>query len=1056
MKAFQIFIFCILPLTLFSQFEEYDPIRKPVPPGTFQFLKYGEIPVNEYNGIPDIKIPIYTIKAGNIEFPIELKYHAGGIRVSEEASWVGLGWDLSFGNITQIVNDRDDLGEYEYIQPDYCKISTPYGTFPYQYPCVQNNPVYPILSGISQTNPEFSVVIYTDYDIPVNGLPTTFLPGFFNASGWSSGDVIDSEPDIFKANFNGHYLEFIINPQSPYDIKVLNRKDYKIFKQIIDENEVGWKIIAPDGIQYYFTEHTKTSYSHTQVRCYEISHHRYDDEQIVSRTWYLTKIESFNNREVSFTYEPTNGTVQEFPSFTQTFKHMETGSESITGCLSGIQEFYKEELSCTVRHGCASSFPTMVQNQTYEELGFSSTEYLPNIKLYVDTIIFPLGKVIFHKSSARMDIKRDCRLDSVEVRNYKSELIEKIVFVYNYFEGTSSGLGYDTQTGLSTLNDKDNDEKLTRLKLISIQKHGEPPYLFIYDQIPLPSKCSYATDYWGFYNGKTTNTSLIANPQDIGLTLGSNGNDHKSDIDYLKAGTLVQIYNPTGGQTIFEYEENTFLTSIANQGNGLRIKSITNHANSNFVSKKQFIYFNGINMLPLSIAVNYGYARNTYFYWDEGSYQNRRLPISCIKILSSNFYSSSLLGSGNGVGYSQVTIQDVDENGNRNGWINRWYHNQQDIISPFNDNLSFLLPACRNFSVPINGSIEKEEIWKNGTVPVQFTDFEYNTYLSEVFYGSRVAFANIVGNNCMFGMGNCWYIEQEQDYVGYFPVYSVVSQVSKKTERLHDLGTTVVTEYLKYYNSNYRKLTQETVKNSLGNFEHLYYTYPYDDPTATGMSTLCSQNRINEPIKIIQKLAIPSVSEKPLKGILKSFNHYAYSPPFTGNQTMLSSHNTLLYFTDPYPSLESIKIVHDDYDNYGNILQYHKENDINTSFVYGYKNSYQVVSAENISFTDLNTAVSAASNNDFQGLLENIGDLTTQNQKDLWNQFNQNLRTNPLVINALLTTYSFKPLVGMTSQTDPAGLTTYYEYDQFGRLLLSRDHQGNIITKYDYHYYSAN
>lgn len=55
-------------------------------------------------------------------------------------------------------------------------------------------------------------------------------------------------------------------------------------------------------------------------------------------------------------------------------------------------------------------------------------------------------------------------------------------------------------------------------------------------------------------------------------------------------------------------------------------------------------------------------------------------------------------------------------------------------------------------------------------------------------------------------------------------------------------------------------------------------------------------------------------------------------------------------------------------------------------------------------------------------------------------------------INTLFTTYTYKPLIGMTSKTDSNGFSIYYEYDSLGRLMFIRDHNNNILKYFNYNY----
>ena len=63
-----------------------------------------------------------------------------------------------------------------------------------------------------------------------------------------------------------------------------------------------------------------------------------------------------------------------------------------------------------------------------------------------------------------------------------------------------------------------------------------------------------------------------------------------------------------------------------------------------------------------------------------------------------------------------------------------------------------------------------------------------------------------------------------------------------------------------------------------------------------------------------------------------------------------------------------------------------------------------------------------------------------------------NLRSNSIMSGCKITSYTYKPLVGVTSETDPSGRTISYIYDDFGRLITVKDDQGKILKEYKYNY----
>jgi hypothetical protein len=78
--------------------------------------------------------------------------------------------------------------------------------------------------------------------------------------------------------------------------------------------------------------------------------------------------------------------------------------------------------------------------------------------------------------------------------------------------------------------------------------------------------------------------------------------------------------------------------------------------------------------------------------------------------------------------------------------------------------------------------------------------------------------------------------------------------------------------------------------------------------------------------------------------------------------------------------------------------------------------------------------------------------------------FNEQAYTGPIILSgqiddvrvfptdALMTSYTYNPLVGKTSETDPSGRSIIYQYDGLNRLQTVRDQYNNILKQYDYEY----
>ncbi|NQY05519.1 MAG: hypothetical protein HRT68_04750 [Flavobacteriaceae bacterium] len=138
------------------------------------------------------------------------------------------------------------------------------------------------------------------------------------------------------------------------------------------------------------------------------------------------------------------------------------------------------------------------------------------------------------------------------------------------------------------------------------------------------------------------------------------------------------------------------------------------------------------------------------------------------------------------------------------------------------------------------------------------------------------------------------------------------------------------------------------------------------------------------------------------------------------------------------------------YDGNGNIIEYDKNDGSSypVAYIWGYDKQFPIAKIENATYSQIQSFVS-----NLQSLSD--ADVDATSEAALRDDLND-LRNEAVLANTYVTTYTYDPLVGVTSVTDPRGLTIYYEYDNLHRLKQVKDQDGNILSENEYNYRQAN
>lgn len=390
-------------------------------------------------------------------------------------------------------------------------------------------------------------------------------------------------------------------------------------------------------------------------------------------------------------------------------------------------------------------------------------------------------------------------------------------------------------------------------------------------------------------------------------------------------------------------------------------------------------------------------------------------------------------------GGSYVVYPEVRTIENGNGWTDRIYSYAEDtpptsfpFVPPI-DNSAYRGKLLEEKVFGQNGTLLKKTTniyshygWQTGQSGLKFKAYFYSKGLPERPH-QWSEFPFFIDQLPSVGLCN-WY-GLRGDALG---MRRTIDSTFTST------GTFVTkTEYDYDFNSEERlflKRIKQTVNEGDVNTKTFNYSYTDNSEFVFGLnsSEITMKNDLKAknyrlPIEERDSLLVNGSADILLGGSKYSFANFNTNKTHLNQARIYTGANdyTALNFTN--------------YGSKGQLQEKYRENGIKETYLWGYNGQYPVAKVTGSDYA----TISALVNN---SILQNpISDLQLRTDLD-------KIRTNLAGSTAMVTTYTYDPLIGMTSMTDPRGYTLYYIYDDFNRLKEVRDADNKLISENEYHY----
>ena len=1034
----------------------------PNSPNASSLGKYGDIPVNLCTGRINYKVPLLQINESDFLIPIELNYNYSGLIVDEDPGITGYGWNISTNySITRVIKGRPDDGVFGYLQyligKDYVE---PYikNTLPFQNLC--------------------------------------------DLSFWSAIGRKDSEPDLFIINTPAFSASFVFNTdKKPIFFKGEN---YKI--EIIGNTFIlGFRLTDDKGNLFVFDNKETTTIEPG-----------FDGEMSTFySTWCLTSIKPQKSiSTINFIYENYDYNKITYSEFQKTAElatlngncsldgngSIPSGGHFLSFTNSNIEAKILKEIQFSsgiinfendLNHNLLRKISLKDLNSNLID-SFDFNYYTSNntIGKFITSITKRNNSTNFNEPYYSFDyyspfvVTIDYRkqdywgyyngqihsstelLSATRAPNFDFSLtgaLKKIVYPTKGF----TSIEYEPIVISGTINNVDlpGTMQFSNVNQFSLNAHinnGNDielnEQLYIEGKAKVEVSCSAAGLNYrqeseaSFVHQNIFNQSLDSNcylvpPNGLVNISGSDyneGNGVLSEPPFSKscyfnfgaatANIRLRVFrsNNLGGAAMAKVVVSSNPNYLIG---GIRVsKTIDDDLMNNQIIKNyKYIDVSGLSsgiLLSKPLFTNY-----SFWYGQNGN--------SLCSLRYINNFTQSMVPlmsfQGSPVLYNRVeTIINDGSNGK--------------IVEYYNGN--------KNFSVTTTGIYQSNKDWRKGNLlkkeiyskkaGVFVLDHVIeNSYdilkpynlnqainLNEVGLSFKAKFKNdAIPNTVLIPVENCnqsnlnhnCYIEDQI----YEPEYYILAKSKEKS-----ITTTGILETETIYDFNISNgyLFKKTANNSSGESLETKYFYPQDSEMS------------EEPFA--QDLIIKNIVGTPLdtqvfkNSVKLSEQKTEYAIEATTNNLILPKYIYSNKGTSTI-SADDKKITFDSYDTKGNITQYTMENSIPVSIIWGYNKTQPIAKIENASYASISSGLIIAA----QGASD------TGTESSLLTALTALRIALP---EAMVTTYTYKPLIGVSTITDPKGDKQTFTYDSFGRLESVKDNDGMTLSANEYHYRTQN